>query len=1718
MVDHTGQQVGNYRLIRHLGHGGFAEVYLGEHVYLKSYAALKILHTILKEDDVEGFLSEAQTLVALRHPNIVRVLEFIFEQGTPVLVMDYAPGGTARQRFPRGSRLPLATTVAYVEQVAYALQHAHNHNIIHRDVKPDNILFDTDQQILLSDFGLALFAPSPELLSTHEWAGTIPYISPEQFQRKPTFASDQYALGIVTYEWLCGVRPFGGEPWAIINQHLFEAPPPLRNNRPDLPAAVEHVVLRALAKDPQQRFTSMQAFAVALARASQQHAAKLDDDTQPLTALKIISPPTSSTDSTLTRHRPQAPRRIFLTAAPADESFAQRLRTDLEARGIIVSRASEGSTLDQQDQDALRHAVRDARLILVVVSPFTRSSHTIKEQLRIAGMYQQRMVFVRAAGDDLAATLPEAWGRTAMIDLVDARGTRYMAALDEIMAFLRERTPAATPDEATLPVPPGELRNPFKGLHAFTKDDAADFFGRDALIVELAETIEGILAAEKPITPGSRLLTVIGPSGSGKSSVVMAGLLPGLQNSALPGSEEWVYLPPIVPGERPLESLALACATHLPNRSLRSIREDLDDDSARGLHLLATQLIKQPGTKVVLTIDQFEEVFTLAPSERERQRFIDLLVTALTEPGGPLIILLTLRADFYDRPMHYPQLSSLVEAHQKTVLPMNPHELRAIIERPAALPDVQLIFEDNVVGDLLFESQGQIGALPLLEFTLDQLFLLREGHRLTRKAYHQIGGVKGALTKHAESTYGSLPSEEHRRLARALFLRLIDPGITEQDTTRRRANLAEISLPDPQQTTIMREAADAFVAARLLTTNVIEGTTTIEVSHEALIREWTRLSEWLHEAREDISRQQAISADAADWEQRGRIEDRVYHGTELAEAQAWAERNVPSAEEVAFLKASVAEHKRQEVAEQSRQVRELKLKRQTVNRLRGLVAILSLFLVASIVFASVIGLYLQQNIRLRQQAITERDLAISRALVVDATNALDTNQLDLALLLSVKATQIVDNFETRSTLLAVLEKNPQIVTMLHAGVRDIKLLAFSHNPNRPRLIASDVGGVSVWDTQKRTPPRPLALKNGPTSIGSAALSADDRTLAISNGDGVWLWDIQTDTQIDKLDGPMAHPRPRNLVPLTTIAMSPEGNLVASARCYMYTTDANALCVETQINLWNIVSQPRQLLFSTIVSGSVNSLAFNSNSTILAMSTNTNIQLLDIGTGLLLASAPVNGGANSLAFSPTHSATLASGGIDRAVHLWAIVSGQLTPLSMLQGHTDAVTSVTFSPDGNTLASASMDKTVRLWDVAPGQSSGQPIATLNSDGQAKTQVAFSPDNKTLASAGTGEAFLLWNITSESPIGQRLADASGWRSALFSPDGTLLVTGGTEEIFLQNAKTGRLVQTLDMSSFPLRVSQIGQRKPVHVLQSFAFSANGAILAAGRVDGTIVLWNMKTRKPIGAPFTYPDLLQRVIVSANGRILAASGSGGKILLWDVATRARIDSLSYPNPAGLPTPIALSPDGTVLAAGGCGKASSNGGCGQGQVLLWNVATDQSRGVSLLGHNSIVKDVAFSPDGTTLASSSQDGIILWNVNTRTQTGPLLSVLANTTTFSDYYGNLLFSPDGKTLVSYSSPGTPFVFVLWDVAQMQPFAPAFNEADATRGSVAFSPDGRRLATVVERSGKDIYTLWDITVPLWRDQACTIANRDLRADEWKHFLFGESQDTVCSNTTATG
>lgn len=282
MADRIGQQLGNYRLIRLLGQGGFAEVYLGRHIHLDTSAAIKVLHTPLVSNDLERFRIEARTIAHLEHPNIVRVWEFGVEKNTPFLVMSYAPHGTLRQRHPREASLALPTILSYVKQVAGALQYAHDHKLIHRDVKPENMLLGSQNEVLLSDFGFVLLAQSSISQSTHEMAGTIPYMAPEQLQGRPRPASDQYGLGVVIYEWLTGNRPFHGTALEIATQHLLAPPPPLRERNPAIAPEIEEVVLIALAKEPERRFASVRAFATALEQASSSKALDLSNSTAPL--------------------------------------------------------------------------------------------------------------------------------------------------------------------------------------------------------------------------------------------------------------------------------------------------------------------------------------------------------------------------------------------------------------------------------------------------------------------------------------------------------------------------------------------------------------------------------------------------------------------------------------------------------------------------------------------------------------------------------------------------------------------------------------------------------------------------------------------------------------------------------------------------------------------------------------------------------------------------------------------------------------------------------------------------------------------------------------------------------------------------------------------------------------------------------------------------------------------------------------------------------------------------------------------------------------------------------------------------------------------------------------------------------------------------------------------------------------------------------------------
>ena len=397
MTNRLGQQLGNYRLKRLLGQGSFAEVYLGEHLVLGTRVAIKILHARVTEEDVARFEQEARLLANLRHPRIIRILDFGLDEQTPYLMMDYASNGTLRTRHAKGTQLPVSTVVGYVKQIAEALQYAHDHKVVHRDIKPENVLIGEHDEILLSDFGIALTLQSSRYQSMKDIAGTVAYMSPEQIKAHPRPASDQYSLGIVAYEWLCGTRPFDGSFTEVAIKHSLTAPPSLREHLPILSPDVEHVVLTALAKQPEERFASVSAFATTLEQASQdmlltERLCPLDTPSplyaSPSVAAVLTSPPHAQAEPSVSwttqRHQSvsvpvlptKSPPDLLVPAKTIEKPIISRrkvLRTALfSATGAVVIAAVGGSifvVLQQHPQGQVVPPGRTATPQLATATP-----------------------------------------------------------------------------------------------------------------------------------------------------------------------------------------------------------------------------------------------------------------------------------------------------------------------------------------------------------------------------------------------------------------------------------------------------------------------------------------------------------------------------------------------------------------------------------------------------------------------------------------------------------------------------------------------------------------------------------------------------------------------------------------------------------------------------------------------------------------------------------------------------------------------------------------------------------------------------------------------------------------------------------------------------------------------------------------------------------------------------------------------------------------------------------------------------------------------------------------------------------------------------------------------------------------------------------------------------------------------------------------------------
>jgi serine/threonine protein kinase len=394
MADHIGQQLGNYRLLRVLGQGSFAAVYLGEHLYLERPAAIKVLHVQMEPSSQQTFLQEARTIAHLDHPHIVRVLDFGIEEQIPYLVMDYTPNGTLRTRHPTGTRLSFEQIVSYVRQIAVALDYAHGQHVIHRDVKPENILLTAKGEIVLSDFGIAIVQRTLDTLSGQNMAGTPLYMAPEQIQRHPCPASDQYALGVMVYEWVCGEPPFPGPGTAIFGQHLYQDPPSLCTCVPELPSAVEDVVFRALAKNPARRFPTVQDFATALEEAcfatqplslpasSESTPQELEDPTVPLSAVRAGLPPSAVRSSMQpasflaepqhgVSHHMSAPRSVMCVCAPADRALLVQWEAHLrllEQVGALTVWSESHLLAGSPRQQQMHEHLEQAALVVVLLS------------------------------------------------------------------------------------------------------------------------------------------------------------------------------------------------------------------------------------------------------------------------------------------------------------------------------------------------------------------------------------------------------------------------------------------------------------------------------------------------------------------------------------------------------------------------------------------------------------------------------------------------------------------------------------------------------------------------------------------------------------------------------------------------------------------------------------------------------------------------------------------------------------------------------------------------------------------------------------------------------------------------------------------------------------------------------------------------------------------------------------------------------------------------------------------------------------------------------------------------------------------------------------------------------------------------------------------------------------------------------------------------------
>ncbi len=1234
-------------------------------------------------------------------------------------------------------------------------------------------------------------------------------------------------------------------------------------------------------------------------------------------------------------------------------------------------------------------------------------------------------------------------------------------------------------DQLELAWPP--LARPYKGLNAFREVDRRFFFGRNVFADELAAKL-----ALRPF------VAVVGRSGSGKSSLVRAGLLPRLHDE---GSWRVLVVRPGAPSADPFRNIA-CCLLDAARSAGTGLGAMLDEDAvarlATALHddpdVLVDHLRRLAGDgpdspSLLLVVDQFEELFTLVADPHEddessvRARCVRCLCAAVDtthtqDPAARCIV--TLRADYLGRALGIRALADLLKDADIKLAPMNAAELRAAIEEPARMLGVR--FDDGLVDELMHSVGDSHDALPLLEFALAELWSMQRDRVVRRPA--QPNGEAAtdvmvtSLTRHADAVFDHLSRRFGEATFRAAMTALVwlgDPAREGEDTRRvgRRGEFVATGEEGVRRWALLEQLASQDRHARLVTMGAsqIDGEPTAEIVHDALMRRWGRLRGWLDEDRGFLLWQQKTNAEAAEWRQSRDVSDLLV-GRKLAEAQRWREER-PGHDLLLltdYLTASMQFHEQQEEQARLRQLEHIGALEQVASVAKRRTKHAMLAAVLALLAAIVAILGLGWGAAQKQIAAGERVKALRAQ--VTRLGAAAEGQTEFGdpvtgMLLALEALHIAPNSSARGftaeaerALTHALQMQRETSLVLgHLGA--VHSVAFSSDGKR-LASASDDGSVRVWDVAtSRAIGAPLMSHDD--KIWSVTFSPDGRRLATGSEDqSVRLWDAETGQQIGV-------PLPGHTGIVWSVAFSPDGRRLASASS------------DQSVRLWDAATG--QPIGESLIGHTnwIRSVAFSPDGKRLASASfDRTVRLWDAATGQSIGPPLLGhrGWVLSVAFSPD-GRRLASASADKSVRLWDPSTGQ--PIgSPLLGHADTVWSVAFSPDSKLLASASSDQSVRLWDAETGRPIGGPLL-----GHAGTvwSAMFSPDGKQLASASDDRTVRLWNAEPEGPINTLLVGHTGtvW-SVAFSPDGKRLASASADQsLRLWDGETGRLIGD------PL----LGHTGAV---LSVAFSPDNSVLASASADRSIRLWDANTGRQKGAPLIgHIAAVQSVAFSPDGKRLASGSWDKSVRLWDVES-GRPNGLTLLGHTDSVNSVAFSPDGKRLASASADKS----------VRLWDTATGHEVVAPLLGHTDSVRSVAFSPDGKRLATASSDhSVRLWDVATGQ---PVVALLLGHTAA---VWSVVFSPDGGRLASASEDQT---VRLWDAATGRPISPPLVGHAGGVYSVAFSPDGRRLASA---SLDQSVRLWPTFIS--RDEAVETAEARLPhcLSPYQRMTFGLSDPT---------